>query len=287
VPELPDLLYVRSYLTSALKGRSVTSVLVKRPVVLRSISGEPIESLVARSRIDEVLVRGPFLQLQFSSGNDLIINLMLAGRLQHQHAGEKPVGFLCLALEFNDATRLNLCDEQLMAKVYLTSRGRYAWIPRFTQQGLDVLSRAFTREAFQERARMHPRRQIRALLNDQTILSAIGNAYADEILFESRIHPKTLVSHLNQETLGHLHDAIVSVLDWGRHEVECAAQPIHVKVRDHLRVRNRKGQPCVRCGTTIRREGVRGHDTFFCPTCQPATRRLFLEWPSVKGNPGT
>ena len=65
---------------------------------------------------------------------------------------------------------------------------------------------------------------------------------------------------------------------WGITEVEKAAQPIQVKVRDHMKVRNRKGEPCARCGTTIRREGVRGYDVFFCPVCQPATRKVFIDW---------
>jgi formamidopyrimidine-DNA glycosylase len=56
-------------------------------------------------------------------------------------------------------------------------------------------------------------------------------------------------------------------------------------VRDHLKVRNRKGSPCVRCGTTIRREGVRGYDVFFCPTCQASTRRSFIEWKTSPGPP--
>jgi hypothetical protein len=63
-----------------------------------------------------------------------------------------------------------------------------------------------------------------------------------------------------------------------------AAEPIHVKVRGQLRVRNRRGEPCPRCGSTIRREGVRGHDVFFCPRCQPATRRHFFDRGSAPGS---
>jgi len=90
--------------------------------------------------------------------------------------------------------------------------------------------------------------------------------------------PKTFVSKLTEEEISVLFDSIGSVMDWGIREVEKAAQPIHVKVRDHMKVRNRRGEACPRCGTTIRREGVRGYDVFFCPACQPASRKLFIDW---------
>ena len=101
---------------------------------------------------------------------------------------------------------------------------------------------------------------------------------ADEILFDAKIHPKTFVYKLPPQEIEQLYNSVLSVMKWGIQKVETAAQPIHVKVREHMKVRNRKGEPCPQCGTTIRREGVRGHDVFFCPTCQPATRRLFIDW---------
>jgi formamidopyrimidine-DNA glycosylase len=123
------------------------------------------------------------------------------------------------------------------------------------------------------------------MINDHTVLSAIGNAYADEILFEARIHPKTFSARLSKEETDRLFVAIGSVMTWGTKKVEEAARPIHVKVREHLKVRNRRGEPCPRCGTTIRREGVRGHDTFFCPSCQPASRKLFIDWRTAGEKP--
>ncbi len=183
-----------------------------------------------------------------------------------------------LALLLDDGSRLNLCDREKMAKLYLVRKGEYSSIPRYCTQGINILSDTFTPEAFQAIARQHSRKQVRVFINDQTILSALGNAYADEVLFEARIHPKTFVGTLSREELMTLFTAITTVVQWGREQVATSGQPIHVKVREHMKVRNRKGAPCPRCGTTIRREGVRGHDVYFCPRCQPATRKLFLNW---------
>jgi formamidopyrimidine-DNA glycosylase len=115
-------------------------------------------------------------------------------------------------------------------------------------------------------------------LMDKAALASIGNAYADEILFAAGIHPKTFVRALGAADLDRLYAAVVQVLRHAIDEIERRDQPIDVKVRDFLAVRGRDGQPCPRCGTKIRSVRVGGGDACFCPTCQPATRRLFVDW---------
>lgn len=278
MPELPDLLHIQHCLNENVVGRTIHGVLLKQPVVLRVAVDSPFAEAIMGQRVDAVHVHGPFLVFRLSREVELVINLMLAGYLQLQRTSEKSPGHLCIAFALDDGATLNVCDEQKMAKVYLVPTGMYTAIPRFAAQGLRVFSSDFTLDAFHRLARLHGRKQVRVFINDQTILSAIGNAYADEILFEARLHPKTFVRSLQPAEIDTLFRAIKSVLEWGTKHVRAACQPMHIKVRDHLRVRNRKGEPCPRCGTTIRREGVRGYDTFFCPTCQPATRKVFINW---------
>ena len=282
MPEIPDLLYIQKSLSSSITGRTILRATVTQPVVVRSLLDEPIPSILRGKLITEIRLRGPFLWFLLSGEVELIVNLMLAGELAHAPLEEPAPGFRCLSLDLDDGSALYLSDRKKMAKVYCTAAGRYERIPRFAAQGIDVLSPEFTGEKLVEIATRHRRKQVRVFLNDQTILSAIGNAYADEILFEARIHPKTLVARLDASDLHRLHAAVRSVLEWGIREVESAGAPIQKKVRGHLRVRNRKGEPCPRCGSTIRREGVRGHDVFFCPRCQPPTRTHFIDWRNEK-----
>jgi len=278
MPEIPDLVYIRAYLAGALTGRSITAVEVKQPVLVRNMLDAPIGGVLSGRTFRGVEQRGPFLRMELDGEIDIVTNLMLAGRIQHQRKGEKPEGYLCLALSLDDGSALRLCDEKKMAKLYVCRRADAASIPRYGTQGVDILSGEFTREKFLALAAANARRQVRVMINDQAVLSAIGNAYADEILFEARIHPKTFTGRLSREETVRLYEAIGAVMAWGTRMVEQAGRPIQVKVRDHLKVRNRKGEPCPRCGTTIRREGVRGHDTFFCPSCQPPSRKLFIDW---------
>lgn len=278
MPELPDLLYIQKYLHSTIQERTITHAVVRQPVVIRNAAHRPIEELLKGRVVESVGIHGPFLRCALSGDIDTVLNLMLMGRLQHQRPGEKPEPYLCVSLDFDDATRLNLCDQQKMAKVYLVRRGNYGVIPNYDKQGVDILSPSFTFEVFRHLAARSARKQVRVFINDHTALSSIGNAYADEILFDAGIHPKTFVGKLSTADLERLFNSIHTVILEGIKHVEAAKQPIHVKVRDHMKVRMRRGEPCPRCGTTIRREGVRGYDVFFCPVCQPASRRLFLDW---------
>jgi len=282
MPELPDLLYITQHLQRKVLSRRIASVTVHQPVVIRNAIGDPVEDVLRDLSFTSIEFHGPFLHLTLSSMVDLIVNLMLAGRIQHQQKGDHPLGFKAIAMKLDDGTWLNICDEQKMTKVYLVHHGDYASIPGFAQQGVDIRSPEFTAEAFAVLAARHSRKQVRVFVNDHSALSSIGNAYADEILFEARIHPKTIVASLNPEEIGTLYRAIGTVMQNGIEHVAGAGQPIHIKVRDHMKVRNRQGHACPRCGAKIRREGVRGYDVFFCPSCQPARRKVFIDWGKPK-----
>jgi formamidopyrimidine-DNA glycosylase len=279
VPELPDLHYIVKKLAPLVEGRAIRQVVMKEPIVIRMLLpgvGGFAEALPGRT-IRSLARRGPFLTFELDGDAQLIVHCMLAGRLQIAAATAKPIPNLCFSLALDNGEWLRYGDEKKMGKVYLVPAGNWEAIPGYREQGVDILSADFTRERFE--ALIGGRRhQARVFLMDQSALSAIGNAYADEILFTAGIHPKTSCARLSPDERGKLYDAVKSVVAWGIEEVEKAGQPIEVKVRDHVRVRNRKDQPCPVCGTKIRRVGVLGYDSFYCPTCQPATRAQAIPW---------
>ncbi len=290
MPELPDLQYIVSQLAPRLIGRRITAVAVREPIVIRMLlagAGGFAEALPGRS-FTELHRRGPFLHFTLSGrGSDprdsaaLVIHCMLAGRLQLAAAAQKPIAHLCFTLELDSGEALRYGDDKKMGKVYLTPLGSYDAIPGYKGQGVDIISTDFTRERFEELIKGR-RNQVRVFLMDQSALSALGNAYADEILFAARIHPKTFCSSLGPDDRDRLYQSIKSVVAWGVDEVRKAGQPIDVKVRDHMRVRGRKDEPCPVCGTRIRRAGVLGYDAFFCPSCQPATRKQQIPWQGTR-----
>jgi formamidopyrimidine-DNA glycosylase len=278
MPELPDLLYIQKYLRKNVKGKSVADITIREPIVLRVAVAKTFQEALRGLSIARINVNGPFLLLEFSDSYDLVLNFMVAGKLQHQGKKESPIGYVCFSLLLDDGSSLNFADEQKMGKGYLVRYKEYDVIPQFNRQGVSIVSSEFTLELFRSLAAQNSRKQVRVFINDHSVLSSIGNAYADEILFDAKIHPKTIVSKLSPKEIDTLFASVKSVMRWGIKKVEEAHQPIHVKVRDHMKVRGRQGEKCSRCGTIIRREGVLGYDVFFCPGCQPVARKAFLDW---------
>jgi formamidopyrimidine-DNA glycosylase len=273
MPELPDLLYVEGRLQEALRGRTVSAARLTEPIVLRCLVQGDLALLVGHA-LDEVFRRSNFLVFRFGP-YDLAVAPMLAGKFRLAAPGERDEAALAFALQFGPETELRYIDDKNMGKAYLGPAGEWKAIPGLREVGISVLSPEFTLERF--RALLAKRRdQVRLFLMDKKALDSMGNAYADEVLFEAGLHPKTFCRSLSPDDAVRLHAAIVKVLSEAAREVARRAEPIEVKVRDFLKVRR---QPdCPRCGGKIRKAGVRGMDAYFCPRCQPATRSSLVDW---------
>lgn len=272
MPELPDLVYIRSRLRERLLGRPVTAERVREPVVLRFTVRGNLSLLLGRTLAD-VFRKSHFLVFRFE-GLDLAVNPMLAGRFRLAAPGEPDERSLGFALGLGD-TELRYLDDKKMGKAYLIATDDWKAVPGLQTGGIDILSPEFTRERFVSVLKRR-RDQVRVFLLDKKALDSLGNAYADEVLFEAGLHPKTFCRSLSHEDGVRLHDAIVKVMAEAVAEVERRAEPIEVKVRDFLKVRRK--ETCPRCGGKIRTAGVRGMDSWFCPRCQPATRSGFVDW---------
>jgi formamidopyrimidine-DNA glycosylase len=272
MPELPDLLYIVSRLRESLVGRHVTSERVKEPIVLRFTVRGNLSLLLGRE-LRDVFRKSHFVIFRFE-GLDLAVNPMLAGRFRLGEPGEKDEASLAFALGLGDR-ELRYLDDKSMGKAYLIATDDWRAIPGMQTGGIDILSPEFTRERFCSVLR-HRRDQVRAFLLDKRALDSLGNAYADEVLFEAGLHPKTFCRRLSHEEGVRLHDAIVKVMREAVDEVARRAEAIEVKVRDFLKVRLK--ETCPRCGSKIRTAGVKGMDAYFCPRCQPATRSGLVDW---------
>jgi len=284
MPELPDLVHVANVLSGALVGREVASARTGDPTVLRMmVPGDFAPAVVGRA-VRSIERRGHFIRFALGDDRVLVVNAMLVGKYRllgpDEAAREKDPVALGFALAFDDGRELRYVDDKRMGKVYVTTPGDEARIPVYAALGVDVLSPDFDRARFAEIARRR-RDQVRPFLMDKGALASIGNAYSDEILFEARLHPKTFVRTLSADDRERLFVAIGTVLRAAIDEIARRNEPPEVKVRDFLAVRGRAGKPCRRCGTTIREVRVGDGDACFCPTCQPATRSLFVDWSRV------
>lgn len=273
MPERPDLEYVVPILSRALVGRILGVPRVRKPVVLRALAADLVGTVRSVERRGHTVVFG-------LGDQEIVISPMLAGRFQIVPPGTRDPADLALAWPVHDV-ELRYRDDVQMGKVYLTPVGVLpVGVPTV---GVDVLGPAFTVEEL-ERILHKRREQIKVVLMDKSALDAMGNAYADEVLWNAGVHPKIPASRLSREQVAALHGAIIAVLGDARDEIQRRAPPLEEKVRDFLHVRGRVG-PCDRCGTRLRTLGVHGHDAYFCPQCQSEGAKVgIVDWRKVDGH---
>ncbi len=270
MPELPELEIVREVLLRRLVGRRIEDVRLTgkgAAIVVRDLTGLGFVSAVRGQVLEAVSRRGKFLLLSLTpSALVLAVNPKLTGRLQLCPPGDKKAGPLHVTFLLADpAEELRYVDSKTMGQIYLTADVRA--VPTFAEMGPDAL--AIDLDDFRQRLRTF-RGEIKGILTRASFVAGIGNAYADEILWEARLHPFRKRSTLSPEELARLYEALRTVLTMATVLVrEEMRDDIHLKPRDFFAVHMRGGQPCPRCGTPISEITALQRITSFCRTCQP------------------
>ncbi|HUQ17592.1 MAG TPA: DNA-formamidopyrimidine glycosylase family protein [Candidatus Saccharimonadales bacterium] len=264
MPEWPELRVMQERIAAALVGKTVVAVRLGDPIVLRAL--RPVDELLVGRMLRAVEHHGKLVLFRFDE-TLMTVNPMLTGLFSLQPVGAKVTKDTRLRLEFEGGTELRYRDDVRMGKVYVGVPA-----PGLADIGPDAGTLDWSDAEFAQRAKVK-RSEVRNLLQDQSFVSGIGNAYADEILWDARLHPKRRIGSLSGEELDRLHRSLRSVIARGLVEVE-AGMPLELgkKPRDHLRVRGRAGSACPRCGTALMRRRKGLDDVDLCPTCQPAPK---------------
>ena len=240
------------------------------PIVVRDLTGHGFREGLKGRLIESVQRRGKFLLFGLSSETGppltLAVNPKLTGRLQLSAPAGKKAGPVHVTLHFEAPTEeLRYVDQKRMGQLYLTAE--LAAIPTFAEMGPDALEAS--PETFRTRLRRF-RGEIKGVLSREQFLAGIGNAYADEILWQARLHPYRKVSSMTPEEIDRLYTAMSVTLRESIKKVEAAmGEDIHLKPRDFFAVHMRGGQACPRCGGRISEITAQDRITNFCRTCQP------------------
>ena len=268
MPEWPDLDVLRSRIEKAVGGRRVTAVRVHDPLVLRA--ARPFAEALEGRILTSVAHRGRFLAFTFDDDSRVVVNPMLSGLFDLLPPATKIRATTAFALTFENDVDLRYRDDTRMGKVYLLAAGaKDGDVPGYAEQGVEAGALAWTADEFAKRAKA-TRRELRNLLMDDEFIAGIGNAYADEILWAARLHPKRRVATLDLGELDRLRGALRATLERASEIVERELPPeLGKKIRGHMNVRGRAGEPCPRCGTKIVRTRHGLHEMYVCPKCQP------------------
>ena len=270
MPEIPDLEGYRAYFKRRLPGLRVEAAAVTIPIVVRAPKEEFAQRLTGNT-FGPLERRGKYLLFPFQSGDRLLVHPMLTGRFQYCAPEEKKRAKTAFVLALENGMELRYFDERLMGKAYLAREEELAQkVPRWSEMGPDAMSAELSAGEFVRRLKAY-RGQIKNVLTTEQCLAGIGNAYADEVLWEAGIHPYRKRTELSDEALGRLYGALRAVMGWATpivtERMEVEGLPLG-HYRDHLRVHRKGGEACPRCGTTISEITAGQRITNFCRQCQ-------------------
>ncbi|MFF9009553.1 bifunctional DNA-formamidopyrimidine glycosylase/DNA-(apurinic or apyrimidinic site) lyase [Streptomyces goshikiensis] len=283
MPELPEVEVVRRGLERWVAGRTIEDVEVLHPRAVRRHPAGGVD-FAARLRGETVGVpqrRGKYLWLPLA-GRDLSVlgHLGMSGQLLVQPADAPDEKHLRIRVRFDDAagTELRFVDQRTFGGLSLhdnTPDGLPDVIAHIARDPLDPL---FDEVAYHLALRAKRSTVKRALL-DQSLISGVGNIYADEALWRARLHYErptaTLTRPLSAELLGHVRDVMNAALAVGGTSFDS----LYVNVNGEsgyfdrsLDAYGREDEPCRRCGTPMRRRPWMNRSSYFCPRCQRPPR---------------
>jgi formamidopyrimidine-DNA glycosylase len=279
VPELPEVETIRRQLAERLQGRTIARAEVDDALLVSPEDPLAFSAQLEGRRIESIGRRGKYLLVELDSGDTLAMHLRMTGRLHWRPAapgadddGER---FQRARFDLDDGSTVTFGDMRRFGRAWivpatLDDREGY-WSARV---GIEPLSPRFTGRGL---ARLLERRRgpIKAVLLNQALVAGLGNMYVDEALFQARIHPLRPAGTLDAGEIRRLHRAIrerlSAAVEAGGASIDSYRDSLGERgsMQDLLRVHLREGEPCPRCGTTIRKTRVAQRGTYWCPHCQP------------------
>jgi formamidopyrimidine-DNA glycosylase len=292
MPELPEVEVVRRGLAAHVTGRTISAVRVHHPRAVRRHEAGPAD-LTARlldTRITGTGRRGKYLWLTLDDGAALVVHLGMSGQMLLEPAmsasaksdqQERRNDHVRIATLLDDGTALSFVDQRTfggwMLADLVTVDGTEVPVP-VAHLARDPLDPKFNLDGVVTVLR-RKHSEIKRQLLDQTVVSGIGNIYADEALWRAKVNGARLASSLSRSKLGELLDAAADVMTDALGHGGTSFDSLYVNVNGEsgyfersLDAYGREGEPCRRCGAVMRREKFMNRSSYYCPKCQPRPR---------------
>lgn len=274
MPELPEVQTVVNDLKSAgLINAAIIDAQVFWPRSISKLSPAAFRRRLKQKTLTDIRRRGKYIVIHLSGNNHLLIHLRMTGRLHLVAADQPRSKHEHVILKFKNQPQLRFHDTRKFGRFYLVDDTETI----LGHLGPEPLAPDFTVKYLA--ARMDTRRRLlKPLLLDQAFIAGLGNIYADEALWDAKIHPRRIANTLTKTEISALHGAIVKVLKRGLRNLGTtlgSGKPNFYSIaknkgrnRDQLMVFRRTGFPCPRCDSIVERIIVGQRSTHFCPKCQ-------------------
>ncbi|MBA3310761.1 MAG: bifunctional DNA-formamidopyrimidine glycosylase/DNA-(apurinic or apyrimidinic site) lyase [Nocardioidaceae bacterium] len=280
MPELPEVEVVRRGLEPVVVGKTIERVRVLHPRSVRRHSAGPadFEDRLADQRVVGASRGGKYLWLPLGSGDAVLAHLGMSGQLLVQRRAATPERHLRVAFELSQGHDLRFVDQRTFGGLLVSDGG--ADLPReIGHIARDPIDMLFDDAVFGAGLRRRRTGVKRALL-DQTLISGVGNIYADEALWAARLHYARPTETLRRAEVDRLLAEVRTVLMSALRHGGTSFDTLYVDVNGEsgyfersLAVYGRADQPCLRCGAPIRRDAFMNRSSYSCPRCQPRPRR--------------
>lgn len=283
MPELPEVEVVRAGLERHVVGALVSDVEVLHPRPVRRDPAGPagFRSALLGRRLVAARRRGKYLWLPLDNGDALTAHLGMSGQMLVQPPDAPDERHLRVRFRLDGAAEgreLRFVDQRMFGGVAV-SVGGAELPPEMVHVARDPLDPAFDDAAFVAAVRRRAS-AVKRILLDQTVVSGVGNIYADEALWRAQVHGERPGDRLRpvqvRALLGHVRDVMTEALAQGGTSFDA----LYVNVNGEsgyfdrsLDAYGQEGRACRRCGTAIRRVSFMNRSSFFCPRCQPVPRR--------------
>jgi len=294
MPELPEVETVRRGLENLLRGDAIKSVKVLRSESIAFPDVASFIKLLKGRRFGNILRRGKYLLLELDGDAGLACHLRMSGRLivrpgksvsrakgkidSIERGSVREPQFLRVVFTLESGRELHFEDMRVFGRLWYKPAGANfeEIIPTLAELGvepLEALTGAYLHKAFAKKMQA-----VKTALLDQRVLAGVGNIYADESLFLTRLHPATAAKNLKLAQLEHLSNNIKMVLERaiisGGSTLRdySDSSGVNGKYQNEALVYGREGAPCHHCGTLIERLKLGGRSSHYCPSCQPKPR---------------
>ena len=289
MPELPEVETIARQLAELVTGRTIAAFASDWERITEPEPVSLVATRLAGRRIEAVRRRGKLVVFALEGGDALCTSLRMTGRFTFKELGEaSPERFTRATFTFTDGTGLDYVDMRKLGRMALVDTAEIAGddaggdrtikAPLHLAMGREPLSRSFTSAWLRAFLRRRRRAAIKPLLLDQRGIAGIGNIYASEALWRARIHPLRSAGSLGPAEAARLREAITWVL---RKAIRLHGSTLRTYrdstgkrggMQKEFVVYDRAGQPCDRCGASIRRSVIGGRSTYHCTRCQRAPR---------------
>jgi formamidopyrimidine-DNA glycosylase len=264
VPELPEVETERGRLADRLEGRRIRAARIDDERLTRPEDPALVAARLEGERVAALERRGKYLLIRLESGIVLVVHLRMTGSFRYAPASHERA-----VLELDEGTRIAYRDLRRFGTWTLLEPDEAEQYLR-VRLGPEPLGRGFT-SAFLAQRLAGRRAPVKAAILDQRTVAGLGNIYADEALWQARIHPLRPAGTLSAEEIAELRSGIRAALRRGiRRQGADLGDGTYAggRMQHEFRVYGRLGEPCDRCGTPIEKTRAGGRGTWFCPGCQ-------------------